>query len=35
MTAWRSEWGWNPTYDLDTIVKSVVTALTQDPDRDS
>ena len=29
----RSEWGWNPTYDLDTIVKSVVTALTEYPER--
>ena len=28
-----SEWGWNPTYDLDTIVKSVVAELQEHPER--
>ena len=29
----RAEWGWNPTYDLDRIIKEFVAEVRQHPDR--
>ena len=29
----RAEWGWNPTYDVDTIVKEFVSEIEQHPER--